>query len=71
MAETDVEMAQRHVEDGTALIERQRALIDFLRLNGHHETARRAEALLQELLAIQAEYLIHARRLADKRDHHG
>ena len=70
MAETDVEVAQRHVEDGANLIERQRALIEYLHANGHAETARRAEGLLQELLSIQAEYLIHARQLADKRDRH-
>ena len=71
MVETDVEMAQRHVEDGASLIERQRALIDYLHVNGHPDTAKRAEALLQALLSIQAEYLIHARRLADQRDRHG
>jgi hypothetical protein len=68
MHETELEQAHRLVAQGDLTIERQRAVIEYLEASGHHELAAKAQALLKEVLAIQAEHLIRMRRLSDGRD---
>jgi hypothetical protein len=63
MHETELETAQRHVADGADFIERQRALIEYLQIGGRADVAGKAQALLKDLIAIQAEHLVHLRQL--------
>ena len=67
MAETELEMAQRHVAEGVARIARQRQLIDELSADGHMELAEEAERLLAQFLSIQREHIDHVQRLVVKR----
>ncbi|TPJ82301.1 hypothetical protein FJ419_00490 [Mesorhizobium sp. B2-6-2] len=59
--ETPLQMAERHVCQGEALITRQRALIDRLARDGHPTDE--ARKLLREFLEAQAEHVAHWQRL--------
>ena len=50
MWDADIDTAHRQATRGAVLIERQRAMIDDLRVNGHLELADKSEEILQELL---------------------
>ena len=58
MWDADLDAAHLQVTRGAVLIERQRAMIDDFRVNGHLELAEKGELILQELLVIQAEQIV-------------
>lgn len=55
--ETELEMAERHVQQGQLHVARQCELIEELRIDGHDTT--QAEELLAEFEAILAEHRKH------------
>ena len=59
--ETLLEMAERHVREGEALIARQRALIERLAQDGHPTDE--AQEFLRNFLRAQAEHIAHLQRL--------
>lgn len=61
--ETLLQMAERHVREGEALIARQRRLIDKLARDGHSTDD--AQEFLQNFLKAQAEHIAHLQRLLD------
>ena len=67
MAETALEMAQRHVREGAARVERQRTLVDTLTADGHEALAEEAKALLAVFEDVQVKYVRDAQRLMAKK----
>jgi hypothetical protein len=65
MSEADLETAHRQVARGAMLIERQKVLIDDLRVSGQMALADKAEELLHELMLLQAHHLLHVQKLME------
>jgi hypothetical protein len=63
MIHSDWRTAREHVEASEALVERQRILIDELRVAGHATLADRAERLLEQLLALKDAQIRHLERM--------
>jgi hypothetical protein len=64
MAETEREMAERHVRESAARIERQRELIDDMRVAGSLKAADLAELLLTTYLTIHAKCVERLHRIS-------
>ncbi len=47
--ESKLDMAERHVREGTECVERQKAIVDELERDGHRERAEEARKLLSTL----------------------
>lgn len=60
-SETELQMVARHVREGEAILERQRALI--AKLNERRSTTDEAETLLDIYETSQALHLDHLKRL--------
>ncbi|TGP50873.1 hypothetical protein EN873_23740 [bacterium M00.F.Ca.ET.230.01.1.1] len=60
---TLLEMAERHVQEGKAIIARQRALIDRLARDGHPTGD--AWEFLRKFQKAQEEHIAHLQRLLD------
>ena len=60
-SETELQMVTRHVREGEAILERQRALI--AKLNERRSTTDEAETLLDIYKTSQALHLDHLKRL--------
>lgn len=60
-AETELEMARRHVAEGRRTVERQRSILAELRTDGHPTSI--AETLLQEFMRSQKLHKEHLSRL--------
>lgn len=67
MAETELEMAQRHVRRGDELIAHQRRHAAELRSEGDARAAEAADQLLIQFVALQAQNLAHLRWVLTKR----
>lgn len=66
MAETDLEMAERHVREGELRIGRQRELAARLRRQGHFDAAEAAYALVVLFAATLREFRTHLREMLRK-----
>jgi hypothetical protein len=66
MWDADLEATHLQATRGAALIERQRALIDDLRVSGHADLAEKAEEILHSLLIIQAERIVLFHKLMNE-----
>ncbi|TGS10308.1 hypothetical protein EN852_026920 [Mesorhizobium sp. M2E.F.Ca.ET.209.01.1.1] len=64
--ETLVQMAERHVREGEAIIARQRALIKTLARDGH--STDEAEEFLRKFIETQAEHVARLERLIGPAD---
>ncbi|RVC60895.1 MAG: hypothetical protein EOS65_10690 [Mesorhizobium sp.] len=62
--ETLLQMAERHVLEGEALIARQRRLIERLARDGHPTDD--AQEFLRSFLKAQAEHIAHLQGLLDE-----
>lgn len=67
MWDAELETAHRLAMRGAALIERQRAMIDDLRVYGHNDLAEKSEEILHALLVIQAERIVIFHKLMARR----
>ena len=63
MAETELEMARRHVSEGEGTITRQRALVADLHAKGNIALALRAEEQLAAFVSLQRQHVSHLQRL--------
>lgn len=63
MAETELDMARRHVAEGEETIMRQRALVSKLHSKGDIGLALRAEEQLSVFVSLQREHVAHLQRL--------
>lgn len=70
MWDVELDSAHLHVMRGAVLIERQKAMIDELRVHGHSELADKSEEVLHELLLIQAERVVMFHKLMAKQRAH-
>ncbi|TGS51720.1 hypothetical protein EN844_33975, partial [Mesorhizobium sp. M3A.F.Ca.ET.201.01.1.1] len=61
LRETQLEMAERHVREGEAIIARQRALIDRLAQDGH--PTGEARKFLRKFQKAQEEHVAHLEQL--------
>jgi hypothetical protein len=66
---SDWRTARDHVEASAAIVERQRILIDELRVAGWAALADRAERLLEQLVAVKDAQIEHLERLLAEATH--
>jgi hypothetical protein len=66
MAETELEMVQRHVRVGAENVARQRELVAELDRDGHVDLATEARELLQKFEELQEQHVAHLERITGK-----
>lgn len=63
-SETEMQMVQRHVREGAAILLRQTAIVAGLEKAGNDATM--AEILLESFEAIQDEHIAHLARITER-----